>query len=42
LFQTIQRQLNALVTQAGADMTTAATEIAQLAQIMTALVTLFP
>jgi hypothetical protein len=42
LFQTIQQQLNALVSQAGADMTTAATEIAQLAQIMTALVTLFP
>ena len=42
LFQTIQGELNALSTQAGADMTTAANEIAQLAQIMTALVTLFP
>lgn len=42
LFQTIQAQLNALADEAGSDMETAATEIAQLAQILTALVTLFP
>jgi len=42
LFQTIQGQLNALAAEAGSDMATAATEIAQLAQILTALVALFP
>ena len=42
LFQTLQQQLTTLAAGAGNTVATAATELMQLAQILTSLVALFP